>query len=148
MARKSKNPSGGAGLLFLTGLAIEVVVGLVAFRAVLGDAIADSGILADLADGSLLPVAGKQEGSATAPDGIDAALRTSTEICSALAEPSDHGATLTVWVTTRGGRVSTAWAQGVSGALGACIEAEALEWAVPGTMGQVEVIRTIQIPAP
>lgn len=145
MARPSKNPRGGPWLLFLTGLGIEVLVGAVAARAFLGDAIADSGILPGPKVSDVSPARAAASGL---DDEVGTALASSAAVCWGLADPSDHGSDLTVTLTVRGGRVSTARVEGVSGLLAACVEAEALEWRLTPSIQQIEVTRTQRLSEP
>jgi len=151
MANRSKNPSGGAGLLFLTGLGLEVLVVVVAGRATLTDALADSPLLSmpnpfDSTGSTMTEPAPPPGVQSTIESEVDGALAGSTEICWGLAEPSDHGVELTVAATARGGRIDAAVVTGVSGPLAACIEAEALEWSVTPTIQQISVVRARALP--
>ena len=170
-ARKSKGPSGGAGLLFLAGLGLEVVVGVVALQALGVDAIAAAREFVettarDLGDSDLIkaepaatyepdaiePVAEPADVDAgslsTVTDSLDASVAVGGSMCWALAEPSDAGSLVAFKLTIEpDGRVSAAQVTGASAFLDMCLEAEALNWTVPAPGQQITLFRSVRVDA-
>ena len=158
-ARKSKDPRGGAGLLFLAGLGLTAIAALISLRSMSEDAWA---AVRDLAETSmdLGKEAAKDTGAApaaTVPTTGDASLTTvagaldvwvesSRSICwDNLATPSDDGALIAFELTIEtDGTVSAARVAGASPALKACLEAEALSWTVPPPSQELTLIRSVR----
>ena len=144
--KPSKNPRGGAGLLFMTGLGLEVLVGAVAARAYIAEAGTD--FLSDLPALPRKETAMVEPARAVADPGVPQsdpgeALAAAGALCASLIAPEDYGAIVLMNLSVGAdGRVVGADAVGASRALTACLEAEAEQWALPATGQPIQLWRT------